>query len=39
LSSDERSQFIRALDEEVKPYTSGGRLRLIASSLCCSGVK
>jgi ubiquinone/menaquinone biosynthesis C-methylase UbiE len=39
LSSNERSQFISALDEEARPYTSGGRLRLIASSLCCSGVK
>jgi len=39
LSSDERSQFISALDEEVKPYTSSGRLCLVASSLCCAGVK
>jgi ubiquinone/menaquinone biosynthesis C-methylase UbiE len=39
LSTEDRAQFVKGVDEAVQPYSSEGRLRLVATSLCASGVK
>ena len=39
LSAEERTQFVTELAKAVQPYSSEGRLRLVATSLCASGVK
>lgn len=39
LSSEERGHFVSDVDEAVQPHLSEGRLRLVATSLCASGLK
>jgi SAM-dependent methyltransferase len=39
LSTEERMRLVNEVDEAVQPYSSEGRLRLVATSLCASGVK
>ena len=39
LSAEDRTQFVKEVDEAVQPYFSDGRLCLVATSLCASGVK
>jgi hypothetical protein len=39
LSDAERTRFVNEVDEAVRPYVAEGRLRLVATSLCASGLK
>lgn len=39
LSAEDRARFVKEVDEAVQPYFTEGRLRLVATSLCASGVK
>jgi ubiquinone/menaquinone biosynthesis C-methylase UbiE len=39
LSAGDRARFVKGVDEAVQPYSSEGRLYLVATSLCGSGVK
>jgi len=39
LSAENRARFVNEVDEAVQPHWSEGRLRLVATSLCASGVK
>jgi hypothetical protein len=39
LSGPERARLEEAIADAVEPFVTGGRLRLIATSLCASGQK
>ena len=39
LSTQPRLRFVKEVDEAVQPFFTEGRLRLVATSLCASGVK
>jgi hypothetical protein len=39
LSIADRVRLVKEVDEAVQPHWSEGRLRLVATSLCASGVK
>jgi ubiquinone/menaquinone biosynthesis C-methylase UbiE len=39
LSDVDRARFVSEVNEAAQPYASDGRLRLVATSLCASGVK